>query len=310
MADFSKARGVAAMEREKSGGRGGQYWNYIRWREDKETKYIQFLTPAPELVTLQIHEWIEVGKTKNGKPRYGFFIDRRDPCIGEDYDDLTDRLDTPSKRRTLGAAVELEPKFTKVNNRNKVTGFQVKLESFTRTNEDGDGEEVEAPILGIISQAKGNFYGWLGSYAESHDPIEDVPFEIQRSGKGTETGYVIVPFSNIEVDYTNLFEYLKNVGSLSLEDRETLANIATSPAEQAQMIGAVYLDRHLDDLADAERYTELVGPIDYIEDKWGNRGKSPRPTQFHEPTADELILAPEDIAEDKIEQLRKQFAKK
>ena len=321
MPDFDKSRGVAAMEGErKAGGKGGgsQYWNYIRWREDKETKHVLFLTPAAELITVMLHEWIETGKTKNGKPRYAFFIDRRDPCIGEEYDDLADRLDTPSKRRTLGVAVELEPTTTKINNRNKVTGFEVKLESFTRTDENGDETEVRAPLIGIVSQAKGNFYGWLGSFAESHDPIEETPFEITRSGKGTDTTYVIVPFNNIPVDYSNLFEYINNVGALLPIVREQLKSNAAEGEDQlaqAMMIGATFLDAYLDEIADGERYQELVGPIEYIEDKFGNRASrngnsNPPQARYHEPTADELILAPEAVEEDKIERLKRQFAKK
>jgi hypothetical protein len=307
MPNFEVARGTGAMDPPKrGGGKSLEYWNYVRWSADGDTKYIAWLTPASQLITVQLHEWIELPEqTKSGKSRYGFYIDRRDPCIGEDYDDLTDRLDVLSKRRTLGVAVELEPTYTTANGRKKVSGFNVKTETFNKTNEDGDEVEVEAPIIGIVNQARGNFYRWFASYDESYDPIEDVPFEVKRQGKGSDTSYIAVGLANVKVDYSNLLDKLQNLSQFLAPDLEVFDAIKDEK-ERVLAIGAEYLDRHLEYLADSERYSEQVGPINFIEDKWGNRAeRKGRQAPAAVESEDD-----EPVEESKIDRLRREYATK
>jgi hypothetical protein len=284
MPDFR--RGMTAMQEAADAQRGqgtNPYPTFVRqiqWNNDREEKFIAFLNRAEDIPTVELHSFIPVGTgtSKAGKTytKYEQFISRTDPAIGEAADDLTDRLGRKAQLRTIAAAVELEPTYSTVNGRKRPTGFEVKTETFTRKTEDGGTEEVEAPLIGVIVQSSNNFFGWVGSFNESTAPIEEVPLQILRRGKDANTAYDFTPYLDQPIDYGNLFENIGGVAYLrgELDDLDLTAE----PLDVALEIGDRLLDKRLNELADAERYERLVGPIDHIEDRFGG-GSTPAPAK-------------------------------
>lgn len=280
-------RGVAAMNQaQESSNKGGQgtFVPNIGWKSDREERYIAFLNPAEQIPTVDLHEWIPVGVRENGTEIFEWFLSRKDAAIGENYDDIEDRLDHKARVRSIGVAVELEPTITMVNGRKRPTGFQVKTETFDRKVEGGGTEEVVAPVIGFVIQSPLNFYGWVGTFSESEAPIEETPLKIVRRGKDQNTAYDFTPYLDQPVDYTNLIEYIENVRYFAdlVEKAE-----GEDAREIALSIGALALDKRLDELADKERYDRLVGPITEIADKFGkktNPRPSPRPENGAGPT--------------------------
>src|SRR3954463_833189 len=108
-------RGLASIEEAatRKGGSGNfrPFVPQLQWREDGEKKYILVLTPIDEVATLDLHEFIPVGtgQKANGETytKYESFLSRKDPFIGENFDDLEDRLENKPKTRCMGIAVEL-----------------------------------------------------------------------------------------------------------------------------------------------------------------------------------------------------------
>lgn len=231
--------------------------------------------------------------------RYESFIDRRDPAIGEYTDELTDRLDHRPKKRSLAVVVELEPVIKQINGRNKPAGFSIKTEDFVRVNDEGDTEEAIAPIIGIVTQSKHNFFVHLATFDEENAPIEDTPFQVTRIGKDTNTTYNFVPFEGLEVDYSNLKEHYRNVGYL--RDFEIDAEDDRSFGVS---LGAKFLDKRLEELADKHRYDSLVGTIDHIENRFGS--SKPKEKKVSTPSFDDMIPSDE---ESKVQRVRRQYAK-
>jgi len=243
----------------------------IKWTDDREEKYIAFLNRPEDIPTVALHTFVPVGTatSKAGKEytKYESFIDRKDPGIGEDKDDLTDRLGHRAQQRSIAVAVELEPTYVTVNNRKRPNGFQVKTETYTRKTEDGGTEEVEAPVIGLVVQSPRNFFGWVGSFHESTAPIEETPLQVLRRGKDAGTAYDFTPYLDQTIDYTNLFQCIDGVNYL----RGELDGIDLDgePLDVALSLGNKMLEKRLEELADGERYERLVSPITEIEDRWG-----------------------------------------
>lgn len=294
-------RGIAGMQSNNNAS-GKQYPAFcpeIRWQNDREEKFILFLNRIDDIPTVELHTFIPVGTTKSGKTKYEQFISRTDPAIGEPKDDLTDRLGRKAAARALAVAVELEPVYTTVNGRRRPTGFEVKTETFNRKTEDGGSEEVEAPLVGLVVQSPYNFYGWLGSFSESTGTIEDTPFQIIRRGKDAKTTYDFMPFLDQPVNFDNLINLVGNVGYL----RGVTIDTSGDPKEAALNIGTVMLEKRLAELTDAERYEEMVTPIQEIEDRFGGGGSPKAATKA--PTFDEMVPPANGGSSDKFEQLRK-----
>jgi hypothetical protein len=280
---------------EPNKGKGGKKFTpftpKIRWSDDGEIKFILILNPVEDIPTLQMHEWVKVGMNQNGKARYEDFIYRKDPAIGEDYDDLEDRLDLLPRERTLAVAVELEPTYTEVKGRKRPTGFEVKTESFERRTEE-DVEIVTAPIIGIVSQSRFNFFGWVGSFNDSTAPIEETPLQVLRRGKDASTDYDFTPFIDQPVDFSNLIDGIGNVNYL----RDVDMGIDGLDEDAAALkVGSALLEKYLNELADADRYKDIVGPLDFIESAYQKKdgakekpaaqaeesnGASKRPSKF------------------------------
>lgn len=258
-------KGLEAIE-EATNSKGGSKFQpfvpQIKWSGDKEAKYVLVLTPISECTTCDLHEWIEVGKGQkaNGDEYKKFeqFIARTDAGIGEDYDDIEQRLGKLPRRRTLGVAVELEPVMETIKGRQRPKGFIVKTETFKR-----DGDDVEAPVVGILLQASKNFFGWLGSYDNTQAPITETPMQVIRRGTDQDTSYDFMPFPDLKVDFTPLFDGLGEIGYLR-DDAEDLAKELGNYEDDfdaASYIGTALLDKRVSELADGDRYKELIDGI-------------------------------------------------
>lgn len=290
-------RGLAAIEEAataKSGGGFRPFAPEIKWREDGEQKYILVLTPVDEVATLDLHEWIPVGKGEkaNGETytKYDTFLSRKDPFVGEDYDDIEDRLGRAPKTRCAGVAVELEPIMETVRGRQRPKGFAVKTDTFTRKTDDGE-EEVTQPIIGLIIQSAALMWSPLGSLDENQGPLAELPVGVTRRGKDKNTRYDFVPFMDAPVDLSPVVQFLDGITYLSddLDDLVTAIEAADSELAMAQIVAEALFNRRIAELADKERYDELVAPIEELQDKFGSKKKatsrpsrparrSPRPT--------------------------------
>lgn len=270
-------RGMAAIEAANTRNRSfGAFCPEIRWREDKEDKFILVLTPIDNVITVDLHEWIEVGKGQRGDgseyTRYESFISREE--MGE-KDDLKERLDVVPRTRSIGIAVELEPVVEVIKGRQRPKSFVVKTETFTR-----DGDEVEAPQIGLITQSPKNYWGWLSSFDATTAPITETPIQVVRRGKDASTEYDFIPYTDIEVDLTPLLENVENIGYLYDKEEELLTALkgADDDTSAAIAIGDLLLEKRVSELADKDRYDELVSPIQEIKSRFNRGAKKPRST--------------------------------
>lgn len=271
MPDFR--RGMAGIEkgqeRPKGSGNFSPFCPEIIWTQDREEKFIAILNRVEDIPSIELHEFVPVGEgvSKSGKKytKYEKFINRTDISIGESSDELTDRLGHQARFRTMAAAVELEPTYSTVNGRKRPTGFAVATKTITRNSDDG-AEDVEIPLIGVITQSPRNFFGWIGSFNESTAPVEETPLQVIRRGKDASTAYDFTPYLDQPIDYTNLFDYVENVAYL----RDEVEGIGNNGLEDAIAIGNALLEKRLDELADKERYDELVSQIEEIEDRFGS----------------------------------------
>jgi hypothetical protein len=243
----------------------------IRWREDAETKYILVLTSIEEVIRVQLHEWIPVGKGERADgetyTRWEDFISRKDPAIGEDYDELSERLERDAKDRFVGIAVELEPEVeTGNNNRKRVTGFTVKTKDYTKKGEnDGDDDvEMTQPELGLIIESQKTFWGPMGSIDSSQGPLSELPLEVIRRGKDQHTRYDSIPFMDVPVDLSPIIDHLDGISYLNDEMDDVVNKIEAADGDMlaaAQVVADVMLSKRLNELADGQRYEELVSPL-------------------------------------------------
>lgn len=283
MPDFRK--GVAAIQEVKESTKGGNFTQFapsIRWSDDKEERYVLFLTPIEEIPLVDLHEYVPLGEGKkaNGDTysKYGFYISRKDQAIGEDFDLLEDKHDLKPKSRNVAVAVELEPVMETVRGRPKPKGFEIKTREYERRidpdDEDSEKETVTAPEIGIVIQSPHNFFGWLGSYNESEGPHEETPLKVKRRGKDKNTEYDFVPYEGQDVDLSGLIEYIDGINYLDdvIDDlHEAIDDL--DDFEAAQVVASYLLDLRLDELADAERYEEEVGPLEEIKTRWNKSSK-------------------------------------
>lgn len=288
MPNYTPRRGLGAVEQaatRKGGSKLRGFAPEIRWREDGEKKYILVLSNFEDddpnaVVVADLHEFIPVGTAQkaNGETytRYESFVSRKDPIAGsEDYDDLEDRLGNKPRTRCIGVALELEPEFEVIKGRKKPVGFSVKTDSFTRNTDDGQ-EEVQQPIIGLIIQSAFLVWSPLGSLDESQGPLSELPIEVTRRGKDVNSRYDFVHYPNMEVDLSGLFENLDGITYISDELAEVKDDlVAKGDVEAAQLVGQILLDKRLNELSDKERYEELVGPIEHIEQRFGGGRKKP-----------------------------------
>lgn len=230
----------------------------LTWK-DREEKYIVFLNKAEDIPTLELHEWIPVGTRPNGKPQYESFISRKDPAIGEETDDIEDRLGQKARMRTIAVAAELEPTFQVVGNRKRPNGFRIRTDTFERNVENGR-EEVTYPVVGLVVQSPINFFGWVGSFNDTTANIEETPLHVIRRGDDKNTAYDFTPYIDQQIDYSPLTDYIDGISYLRDVD------LGQGTPEE---VGNALLEKRLEELADQDRYNELVGSVTVLESKWG-----------------------------------------
>jgi len=274
-------RGLAAIQQSMNKGSGGGFKPFapdLRWRDDGESKFIQIILPAEEIPMVTLHEWIPVGTHKSGKTKYETFMSRRDPGIGENYDDLEDRLGSKPKIRGIGIAVELEPVLETVKGRQRPVGFTVKTETFNRKNAEGVEETVTAPVIGLITQSSHLFWGWVASYEENNAPIVDTPLQVTRRGKDTNTRYDFVAFEEKPVDFSGLLENIDGITYLNGSRDGVKADVANSDSDLdgAIAVAKAVLELRLDELGDWDRYKELVTPIQELNLRFGASKPQPQ----------------------------------
>ena len=282
MPNYKPRRGLGAVEQaanRKGGSKIRGFAPEIRWRDDGEKKYILVLSSfdgedANAVVVADLHEFIPVGtgEKSNGDTytRYESFVSRKDPIAGsESYDDLEDRLGNKPRTRCIGVALELEPEFEVVKGRKRPIGFSVKTDTFTRKTESGT-EEVGQPAIGLIVQSAFLVWSPLGSLDESQGPLSELPIEVTRRGKDVNSRYDFVPYMDLPVDLSNLFENLDGITYIGDELEGVKSDIiAKGDIEAAQLVGQILVDKRLSELSDKDRYEELVTPIEHIEQRFG-----------------------------------------
>lgn len=268
-------RGVEAIEQAaNSGGSGGGFSPFapvIRWTNPDEKKYILVLTPPDEVGTFDMHEWISVGKGEkaNGESftRYEDFLARTDPFIGEDFDPIHAEFDIAPKTRCMGVAVELEPVVEDVRGRLRPVSFVVKTATYTRKTDDGE-REVTQPVIGLLTQSSYLMWSSIASYEASMGPLAELPLEIIRRGSKKNTKYDFIPYSGIPVDLSPVVEYMDGISYLSESLPDIIASMEAtdgSDLAQAQVVAEALFNRRLAELADGERYHELIDPLTEIK---------------------------------------------
>lgn len=289
-------RGAAAIKEAAASGGGKGFRNFapeIFWKEDGEKKHVLVLTPIDEIWAFDLHDFIPVEHEKTDGTTYTTnesFLSRKDPYIGEDYDKIEDDLGRSPKRRCLGVAVELEPVMEVVKGRKRPTGFSVKTNTFTKNTDDGE-QEITYPVIGFITQSSALMWSPLASLDESQGPLSELPLEVVRripGGKKSNTRYEFVPFMDIPVDLSAVIDNVDGISYLgdSLEDLVSeLESVGDNDLEGAQVVARALVDRRVAELADGERYEELVGPIDELPAlPWESKKESSRSLRPSRPT--------------------------
>jgi len=294
MPEFRRGTAPIQQAAERKGFRA--FVPTLRWSEDREEKFILFLHPLDDVYTVELFEWIPVGKgTKSNGETYDInesFISRKDPQIGEDYDDLSDRLGAIPRTRSIGAAVELEPVMEEVQGRQRPKTFKVATETFTNK----ENQTVVQPKAGLVIQSPQNFWGWLTSFDDTQAPVNETPMQVIRRGKSADTGYDFMPFTGTEVDLSGVIEGFSTINFIS-DDADKIIDAmskTSSDFEAAAVIGNAMLEKRIEELADGERYRELVEPIKEYnprfasqkrQDKGSNSGTTAAPESSAPATA-------------------------
>lgn len=256
----------AAAERKSGNSDFKPFAPTIRWTQNGEEKYVLILTPIDETPVLKVHEFVNIGTRDNGKAIYGFYAYRKDSGIGESYDQLEDEFGIKPSERTFGVGVELEAEYEPgaKGRRPRIKRFKVATDSYDRKNEDGTTEEVTFPLVGVISQASGNFYNHVRSHDADYGPLNELPLKIKRIGTSTDTQYSLTPFMDQEIDLSNLIDYIDGISYISKDAREKIKSIDV-PDEAAHAIAEAILDTRIEELTDPETYKEEVDPLDVIK---------------------------------------------
>lgn len=275
-------RGSAAIEEaatKKGGSDFRPFLPQIVWKADNESKYVLVLTDVQDVTTLLLHSFIPVGKGKksNGEEftRYEDFLSRRDPALGEDHDELEDRLEREPKTRCMGVMVELEAVFESGTSK-KLKHFVVKTETFTRKSDDGD-IDVVAPVIGFCTQSPVTLWGTLNSTYQSLGDLIEVPIQITRRGKDQNTRYDVLPFLEKPVDLSPVIDYIDGISYITTEELPELIGeleAAETETTKAQAIADFLLVKRINELADKERYDTLVAPLeldDMPKNPWGRK---------------------------------------
>lgn len=209
--DMTKLKtGQAAMKSAKRGG----FFNNIYWKEDKEVRFLAFLTPFEEVPGLPIHMY----ETANG---WRTFVCRKAAIFEDESQGRCDicSLMVKGKERDpakpnfkqIALAVELEPVYERVEGREKLVGFEVKMDEYEK-----DGETKTAPAIGMVSQAPSNFWVPMASTVDRKGDITEYVLEVERKGKGknAKVSYTFFDHPGRELVDLQLEEYVPEEGWL------------------------------------------------------------------------------------------------
>jgi hypothetical protein len=284
MPDFR--RGAEAMAKAKESAKSGSFRPFapaLFWKGDQDHKYLLFLNDINSIPTVEMVSFIPVKGKKGDGSAFTYYeqvIARTDPAIGESKDPLVDEWDAKPRETCVAVAVELEPLFETVKGRQRPRGFEVKTTTFDRRVRDDEGEltteteEVEAPVIGFITQSPHNFFNVVSSYDANEAPIEETPVKITRVGADNSTVYTVDGYPDQEIDLEGLIECVDGISYLGDDLDSLVEDIADLEyAEAAQVIGAFLLDKRLEELADPERYDSLFEGVDESLDKFGSKKK-------------------------------------
>lgn len=279
MPNFRRGREAIEKSASRKGGGGRSFVPDIYW-EDGEKKHVLLLTPVGEVPTLDMHSVLPVVREREDGSEYTIWesvVARTDEAIGEDSDPLNEQFDLVAKERCLGAAVELEPVFKTERGRKRVKGFTVKTEEYTRRTDDGE-ETVEGPKIGLIVLWGGYLWPQLLAIDEAKGPLCEVPLEIARKGSGLDTEYTAIDYAEEPIDLAPLLENVEGIGYLQGDLDNVLAAIEAEKDElgAAQAIARVLFEKRIDELADEDRYDDILENIDESQIKtWGEK-KEPK----------------------------------
>lgn len=283
------AEAIAKAQERKAGGNFRPFTPNLFWKSDGDVKYLLFLNDIATIPTVDLIGFIPVKGKKGNGDEFEYpeqVIARTDAAIGENSDPMTDEWDAKPKETCVAVAVELEPVLETVNGRQRPTGFEVKTVTFDRRVRDDEGEltdeseEVEAPVVGFITQSPRNFFNVVSSYDAEEAPIEETPVKILRVGSKADTVYTIAGYPDMEVDLGILVDTIENLNYIGDDLDDLLDAIdGVDDAEAARIIGDLLLDKRLEELADPERYDELFKGITETLDKFGSKNKKKSSTK-------------------------------
>lgn len=288
MPDFRKGTEAlqAAQKAAKGGGNFRNFAPFISWGDNGDEHYLLFLNQWEDMPQVDYIGFIpQKGEKKDGSEfTYNeAVIARTDPALGESSDPLTDEWDAKPSARHIAVAVELEPTFTEVKGRKRPSGFEVKVESFSRRVRDEDNnltdetEEVTAPVVGFVVQSPHNFFNVVQSYDAGELPIHETPVKITRvGGKGSNSTTYRLDGYEMDVDLTNLFDNVEFISYLGEDAGDLLTALEefdvtdeTQRTEATQLIGGFMLDKRLEELCDKDRYDQIAGQVTATLDRWG-----------------------------------------
>lgn len=212
-----------------SAGGKGRFLPAIYWKEDKESRYLAFLTPVAEVPRLPIH----MIRTSNG---WRTFVCRKVEIFEDENPQgecpICDEFKKAPQIKYLALAVELTPVEERKGGRRIVTGFEVLMDEWESENE-GKTEKREAPHVGIVSQALMNFWTPFTAKVEREvtkhgvGDLNEIVYEVQRLGKGKNgTTYVFEPYEAdmrpdlSEFEFPSLEDWIEQKGSLEYYEEE------------------------------------------------------------------------------------------
>lgn len=287
-----------ALEARKNGGEFRPFLQNIFWKNDKDFRYLLFLNPIEEIPQVEFHPYVDLD---DDVPH--MTMARTDPSIGDKADPIHDQWGYKPRLTNLAIAVELEPMMKIVNGREKPAGFEVAVRTFERAIRNDEGEktdeteEVTVPIVGLVAQSPFNFFNQLRSFDASEAPVHTTPLKITRLGKKENVTYQVVGYENVELDRTNLLEYIENISYVT-NPEELLGNIAElDEADACTAIGDYFLYRRIEEFADDDLYQSILGgitkPAKFGDSKEKKPARKARPSQRRTKEATEEEPTPE-----------------
>jgi len=212
---MSKFRtGIQEIQKQAAGGSKKARWTpNIYWKAG-DSKTLAWLTGAEEIPKVALHNFVRVPDDSREQGfRYETFLCRKDESMIDEsggYCELCDRVGHEPTIKFVAMAVELEA----VKEGKRTVGLKVAYDK----RQNKDGQEVEYPRWGMVTQASKNFFSYLAAYHENTGDIHEVGWEIVREGASTDTKYhhfelkaPLPDLSGIEVQ--DITEILEAMGS-------------------------------------------------------------------------------------------------